>query len=111
MRSNSFLQSFAQAGPREALPTVFEHPDGNRPEICYLTAGEKEKALSSIETQLDHNHLFEWTEVHRQPMYDLIRDEPRYLAALKERDRRIAAQREAVEIKENRAKEKHSNHY
>jgi len=85
----------------EALPTVFEHPDGNRPEICYLTAGEKEKALSSIETQLDHNHLFEWTEVHRQPMYDLIRDEPRYLAALKERDRRIAAQREAVEIKEN----------
>jgi tetratricopeptide (TPR) repeat protein len=81
----------------EALPTVFEHPDGNRPEICYLTVGEKEKALSSIKTQLDHNHLFEWTEVHRQPMYDLIRDEPRYQDILQERKRRISIQREAME--------------
>ena len=81
----------------DALPAVFEHPDLYAPELCYLTAGNTDKALQSIETQLAHNHLFDWINFHKLPMYDLIRDEPRYQAALSERNRRVAAQKEAIE--------------
>jgi len=78
------------------LAAVNEHVDALSPDICYLVAGETEKALNSIETQLSHNHLFYWDVGHQLPMYDLIRFEPRYQAALAERKRRIAIQREAV---------------
>ncbi|GMR15512.1 MAG: hypothetical protein BMS9Abin30_1142 [Gammaproteobacteria bacterium] len=79
-----------------ALPAALEHADRWSPEICYLTSGDTEKALRSIETQLAHGHLY-WRDLFfRLPMYDLIRDEPRFLAVIKERERRIAIQREAV---------------
>lgn len=84
----------------EILPTVFEHPNGNFPEICYLAAGDSHKAIESIETQLSHNHLTDWTVIHKLPMFDLIRDEPRYQAALDERELRIEAQRKAVNIEQ-----------
>ena len=54
------------------------------------------KSLQSIETQLAHNHLYAWNAVHLLPMYDLIRDEPRFQAAVAERERRIGVQREAI---------------
>jgi len=79
------------------LAAVNEHVDGLSPEICYLVAGDKNKALDSIETQLAHNHLFHWQLLHKAPMYDLVRDEPRYQAAFQERERIIAAQRAALE--------------
>jgi len=80
----------------ETISALTEHPDVLKPEICYLIAGDTEKALQSIETQLDHNHLHDWNLIHQLPMYDLIRHEPRYQAALAERERRIAIQREAI---------------
>ena len=80
----------------EALPAVIEHADLFSPEICYLTAGDTEKALRSLETQLAHNHLFGWDLRFKLPMYDLIRTEPRFLAVIAERERRVAEQREAV---------------
>jgi len=81
----------------DSLPLVFEHSDWDFPEVCYLTAGDTEKALLSIETQLAHNHLLDWHRVHAMPMYDLIRHEPRYQAAWAERERRISVQRENIE--------------
>ena len=80
----------------ETLPAVMEHVDHYMPEICHLTAGDTEKALQSIETQLAHNHLWGWQIFHQLPMYDLIRHESRYLAVMAERERRIAQQREEV---------------
>jgi len=80
----------------ETLRPTREHVDISRPDICYLTAGDTEKALVSIETQLAHNHLYDWKLIHMLPMYDLIRDEPRFQAAVKERERRISVQREAI---------------
>jgi len=80
----------------ETLPSLTQHPDLAAPDTCYLVAGDTEKALLSIETQLAHNHLFAWNTRHRMPMYDLIREEPRYQAAVAERERRIAVQREAI---------------
>ena len=80
----------------EILPAAVEHADDWAPDICYLTGGDNEKALNSIETQLEHNHLY-WRELfYRLPMYDQIRDEPRFRAVVEERERRIAIQREAV---------------
>ena len=80
-----------------SMPLLTEHHDGYFPETCYLTAGDTEKALLSIETQLAHNHLADWYIVHQMPMYDLIRHEPRYQAVFAERERRISVQRENIE--------------
>jgi len=88
----------ATAYIEDTLPLMTEHPDRPFPETCYLTAGDTEKALLSIETQLTHNHLNDWNLVHQMPMYDQIRHEPRYQAAWAERERRIGVQRENVEI-------------
>jgi len=81
----------------DSRPLVNEHPDQRFPETCYLTAGDTEKALLSIETQLAHNHLSDWYIFHQMPMYDQIRHEPRYQAVLAERERRISVQRENIE--------------
>jgi tetratricopeptide (TPR) repeat protein len=80
-----------------SMPLLTEHHDAFFPDTCYLIAGDTEKALLSIETQLAHNHLTNWYLVHQMPMYDLIRDEPRYQAVLAERERRISVQRENIE--------------
>ena len=80
----------------ETLPAAVEHADIWVPEICYLTSGDNEKALNSIETQLEHNHLYRRDLIYRYPMYDQIRDEPRFRAVVEERERRIAIQREKV---------------
>ncbi len=80
----------------EALPAVIEHSDIFNPEVCYLASGDTEKALESIETQLAHNHLTNWSALHRMPMYELIRFKPRYQAAVAERERRITEQREKI---------------
>jgi len=88
----------------DSLPLVTEHSDWDFPEVCYLTAGDTEKALLSIETQLSHNHLYAWSAVHLLPMYDLIRHEPRFQAAVAERERRIAVQREAIDLEREAGK-------
>jgi len=80
----------------ETLPAIREHADAWSPEICYLTGGDTEKALASIEIQLAHGHLYWRDLMFRLPMYDQIRDEPRFQAVVNERERRIAIQREAV---------------
>jgi tetratricopeptide (TPR) repeat protein len=81
----------------DSMPLLTEHHDRFFPDTCYLTAGDTEKALLSIETQLAHNHLNDWYIVHQMPMYDQIRHEPRYQAAWAERERRISVQRENIE--------------
>ena len=80
----------------DSLPLVHEHTDWDHPEVCYLTAGDAEKALQIIETELSHNHLYAWV-AHQQPMYELIRHEPRFQATLAEHERRISVQRENIE--------------
>ena len=80
----------------ETLPTMTKSPDIYQPELCYLTAGDTDKALQSIETQLANNQVYDWYLNHQLPMYDLIRHEPRYQAALEERKRRMKIQRETV---------------
>jgi len=78
------------------LRAANEHVDTHKPEICYLASGDTEKALETIEKQVDHNHLGDWYVYHMLPMYDSIRDESRYKAALQVRERRVAPQRAAI---------------
>jgi TolB-like protein/Tfp pilus assembly protein PilF len=78
------------------LPGLLEHPDLLNAQFCYLAASDTEQALALIETQLAHNHLIWWKIYDQLAMYEQIRHEPRYLAAMTERDRRLAVQREAV---------------
>lgn len=80
----------------ETLFAESEHIGLYKPEICYLSAGDKDRALRSIETQFDHKHLFDWKLYHLLPMYDLIRDEPRFKAVDQEFEQEIATQRQAV---------------
>jgi hypothetical protein len=81
----------------DSLPLSIEHSDMHAPHACYLMAGDIEKTLLSIETQLSHNHLYSWRAASLLPVYDLIRDEPRWLAAQAEYERRISVQRENIE--------------
>ena len=80
----------------DSLPLLIEHSDMHAPDACYLMAGDIEKTLLSIETQLSHNHLYSWRAASLLPVYDLIRDEPRWLAAQAEYERRISVQRENI---------------
>ena len=79
------------------LPGLIEHDDVYGSQICYLTVGDTEKALNHIETRLAHNHLGWWKVTDQLPMYEQIRHEPRYQAAMTELERRLAIQREAVD--------------
>ena len=81
----------------DSLPLAVEHSDWDFPEVCYLMVGDIEKSLLIIETQLAHNHLYAWNAVFLLPMYDLIRHEPRFQAAVAERERRIGVQRKTIE--------------
>ena len=80
----------------EALPAAIEHADRYAPDRCFLVAGDTEKALHSIETQFEHQHYWAWGVTHQLPMYDLIRNEPRYQAVMAEREHKIALQRDVV---------------
>ena len=59
---------------------------------------DKALALLSIETQLAHNHLYDWHTVHQVSMYDLIRHEPGYQEAWAEYERRLSVQRENIDL-------------
>jgi TolB-like protein/Flp pilus assembly protein TadD len=79
------------------LPAAVEHSDSYQPDICYLTAGETEKALNVLEMQLAHGHFAFWIYDHQLPMFDQIRLEPRYLAMREELDRKLQTQRDLIE--------------
>ena len=79
------------------LPAVMEHADLYLPEVCQAARGDFDKALASMQTRLNHNHLMSWKIVQRLPMFDSIRDDPRFVAIQQEYDRRIAVQRTEVD--------------
>ena len=81
----------------DTLPGLIEDVSSLPLQHCYLVAGYTEKALTHIESRLANNHLLYWKTDDQLPMYEQIRFEPRYQAAMAERDRRLAVQREAID--------------
>lgn len=82
----------------EQLVRVHEHVDHFWPDVCYLTAGDTERGLRAIEKRLERNDLYGW-EFLRMPMYDLVRNEPRFQAAVRERNDRVSIQSDLIEEK------------
>jgi TolB-like protein/cytochrome c-type biogenesis protein CcmH/NrfG len=81
----------------EELPAVMEHAEAQGAIFCQLARGDNEQALTTLETMLAHNHLFGWDAPIRSTLFDPIRDEPRFIAAVEERERRLTQQRAEIE--------------
>jgi hypothetical protein len=75
---------------------AIEDADFFSPEVCHLVAGDTQSAIESLELQLKHGHIGLWREWHELPVYDLIRNEPRYVDLMAEYDLKIAEQRELI---------------
>jgi tetratricopeptide (TPR) repeat protein len=80
----------------QELPSAVEHADWWQADACYLVAGNTKEALDTLETQLAHGHFGYWVFDHQMPMYDLVRNEPRYYELLAERDRKLEIQRKLI---------------
>ena len=92
-------------GSREAAPPTTEPTQVARdasPAVAINSAdslsiaGDTDKALASIERQFEHGHIAQWNINHRLPIYDPIRQEPRFVAIHERYDRRLAELREAA---------------
>lgn len=77
----------------EQLPASRDHVDRYKPDLCHLASGEPELALASIEQQAAHGHIALWDDWHRLPLYEAIRNEERYKAAVAQRERLLSAER------------------
>ncbi len=77
----------------ELFPEVIQHVDSYNPDVCYLAAGDTEKALASIEQQFEHGHFGNWAFDHTLPLYDLIWEHPRYVAVRENIEIKLAEQR------------------
>jgi hypothetical protein len=89
----------------ETLPAWRDHVDRYNRDACYLAAGEPEQAIESIELQLAHGHIARWDEHHRLPLYDAIREDPRYQAAWAERERIVQEERRLAGLIEQTVRE------
>ncbi len=80
----------------ELFPKIISHVDRYSPDLCYLVAGDTDKALASIELQFEHGHIAQWNINHRLPLYDPIREHPRYVAVRERYEIKLAELREAA---------------
>lgn len=78
------------------LPKLIEHVDRLGGQVCYLAAGETEKALDIIEEQFEHGHIANWAANDGLPIYDSIREHPRYVAVRSRFAQQLAELREAA---------------
>ena len=60
--------------------------------LCYLLAGDNDKALQILRQELDQHSTGDWPWFLRTPPYDAIRDDPRFVAMQAEFERRMAEQ-------------------
>ena len=60
--------------------------------VCYVLAGENEKALDALEAQFAANLLGNWRWTLQLPLYDALREHPRFVRLNEEFDQLMAAQ-------------------
>ena len=77
------------------------HEDIRHPErygwgLCYLLAGDTEKALDVMTLELDNNYTGTWRWFLQTRPYDAIREDPRFLAMQAEWERRMTEQRDEL---------------
>lgn len=87
------LLTRATAEHRRVAEAV-EHPGWYSPQHCHLLSGDHEAALDAIERQVAQGNDWQLDVLVRLPLYDPIRDEPRFHAAMAKREARIARERD-----------------
>jgi tetratricopeptide (TPR) repeat protein len=76
------------------LPNYIAHADRYGYMPCYLAKGDLNKALESLETTVEHGHYGGWWLWTTVPLWEPLRGEPRFEAALQSIRDRVAIQRE-----------------
>jgi TolB-like protein len=64
------------------LPRYVEHTDRYSIDACYMALGQADKALASIETQVEHGHWGQWWFWRKMPLFEPLWGEPRFEAAM-----------------------------
>jgi TolB-like protein/Tfp pilus assembly protein PilF len=78
---------------QQELPGYIQHADRYSLDACYLALGEPDKALSAIETRVDHKHYGSWWFMRQMPLYEPLWGNPRFEAAMQKIQDDIAVQR------------------
>jgi len=75
------------------LPSYIDHADRYEPAYCYVAVGDHEKALTAIETQVEHQHYSQWFFMRKYPLFEPLWGDPRFEAAMQKIQDEIAVQR------------------
>ena len=81
----------------ETLPNYLLHADRFNSAGCYAALGDIEGALNSLEVQVNHNHISDWTFVHVWPPFKIVLDDPRFIAMDQQVKEELERQRVIVE--------------
>jgi TolB-like protein/Tfp pilus assembly protein PilF len=92
-------QLLAQASEfqEQTLPALLEHPTEYYPQVCQATRGDFALALNTMELMVDKRHISYWHVIHRLPLFDPVRDDPRFIAIEQQRRQHIEAHRDLIE--------------
>jgi TolB-like protein/Tfp pilus assembly protein PilF len=83
------------------LPRLTQHTDQEYQQgVCYLVAGDYEKALDFFDRRATHGHFTDWWEIQSINLWDGRRDDPRFIALGQKTKALIAEQRELLQIVE-----------
>jgi TolB-like protein/Tfp pilus assembly protein PilF len=83
----------------EIMPGLYEATDRYCffiPGLCHLVSGDHDQALDFFERQIALGHYLDWYWIRRLPWWNLLRDDPRYIALEETVDRKAAEQRELL---------------
>jgi TolB-like protein/Tfp pilus assembly protein PilF len=64
--------------------------------LCYMLAGQHDKALDVLETELGNHLTGNWPWYLQAPPFDAVRENPRFVALWAEFERRMAEQRDEL---------------
>jgi TolB-like protein/Tfp pilus assembly protein PilF len=79
---------------KEELPRYVDSPERYDIGICQLAQGKFDEAIETLEKVVDHGFYGRWWLRTPLPLFDPVRDDPRFLAALAKIDAEMARQRE-----------------
>ena len=81
----------------DSLDSRIQHADILAPIDCWVIRGEDEKALSMLETQVEHGHIAGWSLAFQLPWWDNVRSDPRFKATMQNIAARVAEQRSLID--------------
>jgi TolB-like protein/Flp pilus assembly protein TadD len=77
----------------QELPRYVQHADRYQTDACYLALGQADRALSAIETQIEHRHYRTWWFMRKSPLHEPLWGDPRFEAAMQKIQDDLAVQR------------------